>query len=337
MIAISDHEIVSAALLKTVFTSENIPALFSGRETHNAALSVVNELLPHTQDEERIAAIIEASLPDDYAGDTLQQIPEMVQSGLKKGLQEKGARKQQKLAEICIDLVRGDTIELFHDFLMDAYIAVQIGQAQFTFPIRSAQLSLWVRKQYFDRTGKPLAKNALEEVISTLESLAIFSGNRREVHRRRAGHDGNVYIDLSDDEGRVIEISPSGWRVLSTVPVRFVRTTGMKSLPEPKPGGNLERLRSLLGLSPKNWVLVLAFIINALKPDGPYMCMLISAEQGSGKSVLCSILKRLLDPSLAERLRLPKNDHDLMIQAKENALLVYDNVSGVRWDMSGTT
>ena len=90
----SDHEPVSVALLKTVFTSPNIPVLFGGQGTHDAALRTVNELLPHTKDEERIAAIVRAALPEDYAGNTLAEIPEMVRSGIEIGMHVRGGSSQ---------------------------------------------------------------------------------------------------------------------------------------------------------------------------------------------------------------------------------------------------
>jgi hypothetical protein len=61
---------------------------------------------------------------------------------------------------------------------------------------------------------------------------------------------------------------------------------------------------------------------------------MMEGEQGSGKSLLCEILKSLLDPSAAPKLRLPRDEQNLMIQASQNALLVFDNVSGMKFDIS---
>ena len=64
------------------------------------------------------------------------------------------------------------------------------------------------------------------------------------------------------------------------------------------------------------------------------MCLLIDGEQGSGKSLLSDLLKRIIDPNAVKKLRLPKSEHDLMIQASENKLLAFDNASGVKADIS---
>ena len=90
----TDCEPVSITFLKAIFTSPNIPALFGGRETHDAALRTVNELLPHTQEEERISGIVESALPESYTGNTLSEIPEMVRSGVKKGIHQRNGVSQ---------------------------------------------------------------------------------------------------------------------------------------------------------------------------------------------------------------------------------------------------
>jgi hypothetical protein len=89
-----------------------------------------------------------------------------------------------------------------------------------------------------------------------------------------------------------------------------------------------------LQLSNEAWSLVLAFVISAARPRGPYFCLLVDGEQGSGKSLLCSILKRIVDPSLIDKLPLPVSDDQLFIQAKDSHLLVFDNASGMRNDIS---
>ena len=64
------------------------------------------------------------------------------------------------------------------------------------------------------------------------------------------------------------------------------------------------------------------------------MVLLLSAGHGSGKSKISELIKRIIDPNALEKLRLPKDEHTLAIQAAQTRLLVYDNTSAVRWDLS---
>ncbi len=60
----------------------------------------------------------------------------------------------------------------------------------------------------------------------------------------------------------------------------------------------------------------------------------MEGEQGSGKSLLCTIIKKIIDPSSVEKMRLPDSEQNLMIQAKDYYLLVFDNASGMKADIS---
>jgi hypothetical protein len=132
-----------------------------------------------------------------------------------------------------------------------------------------------------------------------------------------------------------VVISRAGWSLANLADVKMIRSPAMRELPIPTRGDNaLSRLQSLLSLGEESWKLVLAFLLGCLRAEGPYMCLLIEGEQGSGKSFLASAIKSIIDPNQVERSRLPDNDRDLMIHAQDFFLLVFDNVSGMKGDMS---
>ena len=114
----------------------------------------------------------------------------------------------------------------------------------------------------------------------------------------------------------------------------MVRGAGFAGLPNPRHDGDPRKLQSLLNLDDLTYDLTMAYILNAMKPGGPFFVNLVEGEQGSGKSFFTQIIKRIVDPNRAERIRLPDNDRDLMIQAKEEWLLNFDNASGMKADIS---
>jgi hypothetical protein len=59
------------------------------------------------------------------------------------------------------------------------------------------------------------------------------------------------------------------------------------------------------------------------------MPLLVEGQQGSGKSFLCEIAKRIIDPNTALRARLPDTERDLMVLANATFLPVFDNASWV--------
>jgi hypothetical protein len=105
---------------------------------------------------------------------------------------------------------------------------------------------------------------------------------------------------------------------------------GMLPLPIPQPGGSIEQFALFLNLPSRNdFVLVVAWLLAALRPSGPYPLLAISGEQGSAKTVLSKMLRALVDPNGAPVRTLPREERDLFIAANNGHVLAFDNVSGL--------
>jgi hypothetical protein len=224
----------------------------------------------------------------------------------------------------------GQCGELFHTASGTAYADIPISQHRETWPIRSKRFRGWLRRSYYEATREAASPGAIRSALDLLEARAQFDGPERPVHIRTAEHAGRIYLDLADEGWRAVEIDLWGWRVISSPPVRFRRPTGMLPLPVPEPGGSIAALKSLLNLSnPNDFVLIVAWLLAALRPGGPYPLLAISGEQGSAKTVLSKVLKALIDPNAAPVRALSREQRELMIAANNSYLLAYDNLSGL--------
>ena len=59
----------------------------------------------------------------------------------------------------------------------------------------------------------------------------------------------------------------------------------MLALPIPERGGSIDDLRQLLNVPNENdWVLVVSWLLGALRPERPYPVLVLQGEQGSAKS-----------------------------------------------------
>ena len=210
----------------------------------------------------------------------------------------------------------------FADFITDGH--------RETWPIRSKCFRTWVRRCYYLSTGAVPSASAIGSTLDLLEARAQFDAPERVVNIRLAEHAGRLYLDLADEHWRAVAIGPDGWRVLGCPQVRFRRSPGMLPLPVPERGGSIEILQSFLNLSSKNdFVLVVAWLLAALRPAGPYPLLAISGEQGSAKTVLSKMLRALVDPNVAPVRALPRDERELMIAANNSHLLAFDNLSGL--------
>lgn len=326
---------IPIGLVEAVLNSPNTAGLMTGGETHIPALHFVGEVVPYTQDQLWITDMVAGCLPVGYSGDTLSEIPGMIRDSLKKGYGTPKTNKPPSAAEIGLKLVREVGMELFHTPQQVSFAALTRPDAgTVSYPIRSEAMKGFIRLRFHLATGKTIGRDALAELIDLLDAEAMFMSPEEEVHVRVAGHGGNVYYDLGQPDGTIVKITPSGWTLVREVPVRFHRPNGFGMQVIPEDGGNLNDLRDLLQRDDKSWVLLLAHLLISLRPTHPYMVLLLSGGHGSGKSKISELIKRIIDPNTLEKFRLPKEEHTLAIQAAMAWLLVYDNTSSVKWDLS---
>src|SRR5438876_1403761 len=227
--------------------------------------------------------------------------------------------------------------ELFHTTAGTAFADIVVDGHRETWPIRNKRFRGWLRRRYYHATGGAASAAEIRSALDLLEAQAQFDGPAIAVHVRIAEHAGHIYLDLADEEWRAVDIGPDGWRVIGCPPVRFRRPAGMLPLPVPQQGGSIASLNSFLNLASRDdFVLIVAWLLAALRSGGPYPLLAISGEQGSAKTVLSKLLKALIDPNAAPVRSLSREERELMIAANNGYLLAFDNVSGLPVWLSDT-
>jgi hypothetical protein len=102
----------------------------------------------------------------------------------------------------------------------------------------------------------------------------------------------------------------------------------MEALPIPTRGGSLDELRPFVNVADEaDWKLIVSWVVQALRPRGPYPVLVLHGEQGSAKSTTARVLRALVDPRTPAVRSMPRSDHDLMIAAQNAWLLALDNIS----------
>jgi hypothetical protein len=199
-----------------------------------------------------------------------------------------------------------------------------------TWPLRSKGFKSWLVYRYFRETGRAPNADAINQALCTLGAIAQFDGEAAPVFTRTAEHAGRLYVDLCDGAWRAIEIDANGWRVVDSPPVRFVRSKGMLALPDPVRGGKVDDLRPLLNVAAEDdFKLIVAWLLAALRPAGPFPLLAICGEAGSAKSTAAKVLRSLVDPNTAPLRSSPRDERDLFISAANSACLVFDNLSAI--------
>ena len=201
-----------------------------------------------------------------------------------------------------------------------------------TCAVDSDYFRYWLTEQYAEQTGDTPGGEALNAAINRILAKARFGGQRRPVFIRCGVAEDRQYLDLCDEMWQCVEISKDGWRVISSAnsPVRFRRYLAMDVLPTPARGGDIEALRPYVNVSSdEDFVLLVAWLLAALRSSGPYPVLVLSGEPGSAKSTVAKILRALADPSYVPTRVFPNTDEDIFLDASHNHLLVFDNLSSL--------
>ena len=132
-------------------------------------------------------------------------------------------------ADILIDLAQ--SAELFHSPDGTGFADLDINGHRETWPIRAKGFRRWLARRFFEATQGAPSSEALQSALNVIEAKAHFDAPERMVHIRVGGLDGRLYLDLSDETWRAVEIDATGWRRIENPPVRFRRSAGLGHSP----------------------------------------------------------------------------------------------------------
>jgi 5S rRNA maturation endonuclease (ribonuclease M5) len=215
--------------------------------------------------------------------------------------------------------------ELFHDANDETYARSRdTGEVR---RIGGKAFKHWLTAAFYKAHEKAVRDQSLREARMTLEGLAMVE--ERSVHIRVAKVAGEYWLDLAEPgSSKAVKLRPGHWEVVEHPGnVMFCRSESAHPLPEPVKGGSLDPLWEITKL-PRKWrLLLVAWLVECLRPDTPYPLVEILGEQGSGKSLLQMLLRRLLDPNAADLRSVPKSAEDVFISGGVNHIISIENVS----------
>ena len=224
---------------------------------------------------------------------------------------------------------------LFHAPDGTAYAAVEVDGHLETHAIRSVRFRDWILIRFLRQRGRAPNSQLLTDALNTIRAIAVYHGPEMPVFVRVAEYEGDFYIDLGHENWDAVRVTREGYEVVSRPPVGFVRKAGFAPLPYPVAGGTIEELRTFLNLATDgDFMLVAAWTAFSLSPWGPYPVLVLQGEQGSAKSTTVRVLRSLVDPAVEPLRALPKNERDLAIAAGNAWVLAFDNLSGIRDQLS---
>ena len=180
-------------------------------------------------------------------------------------------------------------VKLFHDKNSAVY-AQDLSTGE-TRRLDGRQFKDWLIANFYESTGKSPRDQSIREALSTLSGLARYRGECCEVHIRAAQHDDKYYLDLGEPgQSRVVCISSDSWEIINNSPVCFLRPETLQPLPEPMRNGDISLLWNMVNISENDRLLIIAWLIDCLRPETPFPVLEFIGEQGSAKSTTQTML-----------------------------------------------
>jgi hypothetical protein len=218
------------------------------------------------------------------------------------------------------------------------YAVILVHNKLLALAIRSKKLNAFL-SDLARRDGNHLQKADLAELNDGLEAYAEQFGKVTDVWLRVAPIEGGIEIDHCDELHTRTRITAGKVEMVSSSDTVFYRTVNTQAMIMPAEKGDLNLLKKYLNVHATSVVQLVAWITYTLAhpkaPSSKYPILVLSGNEGSGKSSLCkNVLIRLIDPNAIGVQVFPQNAKDLAIASQTAHLLCFDNIRGFKHNMA---
>lgn len=185
----------------------------------------------------------------------------------------------------------------------------------------------WISHKYFKEFGRSVSESAIKQVAFTLSGHAKHEGIKKRIYMRAANYQEAIYIFMGDEDWQRIKVTASGWNLDSEFHVKFWKPGSMLALPMPVSGGKIDELWKYLNISGNDRLLVLAWMLEAFRPETPFPVLALNGLQGTAKSSTHRRIRQLIDPSGCDLRAAPKDIQDIYVSAGSNWIVSFENIS----------
>jgi len=205
----------------------------------------------------------------------------------------------------------------------------EVGGPQRVTQIPSSGFDSWLDIAYLNQYGQFLPPNHKKAVCSVLSAKALQSGKQTQVARRFASYQGELYIDLAENNDDAILIDKSGWKIGTQSNVLFATDPSMQPILRPIKGGDPLKLFKYLNVPNRmHQLFILAWLVSLPLPVIRPM-LSFQGQHGSGKTTAAERLRLIFDPSKPLINSMPQSLADQVLVLYKNPVCLFDNMSGI--------
>lgn len=228
-----------------------------------------------------------------------------------------------------------DLINLFLNDRQDPWATIIVKSHKENWSCSSSQFKWWLTNLYYEKFGKAPNTETINSAIALLSARARFGGVQYKTYNRVAKVGDVVWYDLASSDWRSVKITSQGWEVTSNPSVIFQRHSHQQQQMDPISGGDVKQVLQFINTTdPQLQVLLLVYLVACFIPGFPHPILNVYGSQGSAKTMLGRLFRKLIDPSSTEVLTIPKDIPGLVQMLDHNWFCLFDNLSRCSADVS---
>jgi DNA-directed RNA polymerase subunit RPC12/RpoP len=246
--------------------------------------------------------------------------------------QTSGEERKRSQADRLVSFCLSNNPLLFHDQHKTPFARINQAGVNVIMPLRSRQFKCWLANLMWRIQQKAPGTEGINSAINILQGKALLEGEQHTLYNRVAPGEDGFWIDMCDDKWRAIKVDAEGWRIVENPPTLFRRYSHQLPLVEPIPGGDPWRLLNYINIDKNDEDTKLTIMCNCTSyfvPLIPHLILILYGIQGSGKTWVFMILRRIFDPSSIEVLAMPRDEREGVQQLDHHWLAFYDNITSI--------
>lgn len=219
---------------------------------------------------------------------------------------------------------------LFTDQYRVPYIRLFVDNHLEILPCDSKRVLQWLTRAYYEQKKAPAQPTSVKTALDVIAAQASFSAPQFTLSNRVAEHQGDIWYDLGDESWNAVHITKEGWTCTENSPTLFRRFSHTAPQKYPIVGGSVKKVLDFVNITDDDTqLLFLVYLTACFIPGFPHPVLYIHGPQGSAKSTLSKIVRRIIDPSYIEVLSLTNRTEELVQQLAHHYFLFFDNVSHI--------
>lgn len=207
-------------------------------------------------------------------------------------------------------------------------------------PLSSPEFSLKFKAIYREINDEMINRSDFEQVLEELRVDAYCNKKDYNLETRIFNDGKKTYYNLSDGKGTIIRMSEGKVKSISgkkTILFHMNETIKEQVFPnlKVKPEYLPRILSRHFNLSYEDTVLLSLYLVAAFAGRNiTHHMVIFNGSKGSGKSQAARMIQKIVDPQTMELTTIPKSRDDIAIRLNSSYLVVLDNLSNVKKDVS---